>query len=440
MGGDSIGGPDARPGERTLVSIIIAVRNAVGTIDRALASAFAQTHPDIDILVIDGASDDGTAAKVAGAADRLAWWVSEPDRGIGDAWNKGIERVNGGIVVLLNADDELPSSFCSAVAAVLDANRPMVGYGDTVLIDADGRSVSQSAGSFDPGSLGRGFGFWHTSCAVTRLAYDVVGPFDPAIRIAVDTDWLLRAYRAGVPFVDHGARNYMHLGGLSTDRHLAARREYAGQLRRHGIGGGTGVRGLRGLLVASTAQAMGYARRLRWRRQLALVAIAMFNMIYRFVPSWGIRRRLLAAWGIQVGPSSAIHTPTRFLSRGRVTVGSRTLVNRDVVIDNRLAVTIGDDVSIAQGVRIFTLGHDIDDPYFAGQGRAVVIADRAVVFAGAMLMPGTNLGTGAVVLPGAVVTGAVDAWAVVGGVPARFIRWRSRDQRYRFEEPYHLQV
>ena len=423
-----------------LISIVVAVRNAAGTIEQALSSAFGQTYPRVEVIVIDGASDDGTAEIVERYSHRLAWWASEPDRGIGDAWNKGIAKSKGDIIVLLNADDEVHLEFCVAAAAALDATRPMVGYGNTMLLDELGRSVAQWPGTFDPTRLDRGFGFWHTSCAVTRLAYDLVGPFDPSTRIAVDTDWLLRAYEAGVPFVPHGAINYMHLGGISTKQHLGARREYADQLRQHQLPGGAGRRRRRGDVAAVIVQGLGFARWLRWRRQAALLAIAAFNAAYRATPSWPLRRRMLGFWGVEIGAGSAIHTPTRFLSRGRVRIGDHSLINRDCVIDNRLPVRIGDHVSIAQGVRIFTLGHDVDDPYFAGRGAAVAIEDRAVVFAGAMLMPGSHLGIGAVVLPGAVVTGAVEDWAVVGGVPAGFIRWRSKDQRYRFEEPYHLQV
>jgi acetyltransferase-like isoleucine patch superfamily enzyme len=429
---DPSGGP--------IVSIVVAVRNAAATIDGALASAFGQTYPSIEVIVVDGASTDGTAALVEAHADRLAWWVSEPDGGIGDAWNKGIARSTGAIVVLLNADDALHPGFADRAVAALDVGRPMVGYGNTVLLDASGRTVAEVTGKFDPDRLDRGLGFWHTSCAITRAAYDLVGPFDPSIRIAVDTDWLLRAIRAGVPFVPHGGRNYMRLGGISTDHHRAARREYAAQLREYGMPGGTGGRRLRGDAVAAAVGAIGFGRALRWRRQAALVAIALFHLAYRVVPSWAIRRRLLALWGIRMDPTSAIHTPIRFLSRGRMTIGARTLINRDAVIDNRMGIRIGDDVSIAQGVRIFTLGHDVDDPYFAGKGAEVRIDDRAVIFGGAMIMPGAHIGEGAVVLPGAVVTGRVDDWAVVGGVPAAFVRWRSRDQRYRFEEPYHFQV
>jgi acetyltransferase-like isoleucine patch superfamily enzyme len=424
-------------GERRVVSIVIAVRDGVGTIERALQSAFDQTHPYVEVIVIDGASTDGTRDVVERSADRLAYWVSEHDDGIGDAWNKGIAHSRGDVIVLLGADDELRRDFAASVVQALGPGALAVAYGDTVLLDATGRTVSQWYGTFEAEQLGRGFGFWHTSSAMTRAAFEAVGPFDTDTRIAVDTDWLLRAHARGIEFRRHGSLNYMRLGGVSTRRHRQGRREYADQLRRHGF---AGVAPLRVSTSAAVVQAVGFGRWLRLRRQAALIAIAAFHAAYNLVPSWWLRKRLLRAWGVTIGDNSAIHSPVRFLSRGRVTIGARTLVNRDCVIDNRLSVTIGDDVSIAQGVRIFTLGHDVDDPYFASVGQSVDIQDRAVVFAGAMLMPGTRIGMGAVVLAGAVATGTVEPWTVVGGVPARRIRERSRDQRYRLEAPYHFQV
>ena len=423
--------------ERPVVSIVIAVRNAVGTIERALQSAFDQTYPHVEVIVIDGASTDGTRDVVERSADRLAYWVSEHDDGIGDAWNKGIARSAGDVIVLLGADDELRRDFAESVVQVLDPEALAVAYGDTVLLDAADRTVSQWRGSFEPERLGRGFGFWHTSSAMTRAAFDAVGPFDTDARIAVDTDWLLRAHARGIEFRRHGSLNYMRLGGVSTRRHRQGRREYADQLRRHGI---AGTAPLRVSASGAIVHAVGFGRWLRLRRQAALISIAAFHAAYNLIPSWWLRKRLLRAWGVTIGDGSAIHSPVRFLSRGRLTIGARTLVNRDCVIDNRLSVIIGDDVSIAQGVRIFTLGHDVDDPYFASVGQSVEVQDRAVVFAGAMLMPGTCIGTGAVVLAGAVTTGTVEPWTVVGGVPARHVRARSRDQRYTLEQPYHFQV
>jgi glycosyltransferase involved in cell wall biosynthesis/carbonic anhydrase/acetyltransferase-like protein (isoleucine patch superfamily) len=423
-----------------LVSVVLAVKNAVATIELALESALQQTYEPIEIIVIDGGSTDGTRAIIEGHADRLAYWHSKPDAGIADAWNRGIARTTGDVIILLNADDALRHDFVEKALEVLPVGVPGVAFGDTLLLDEQGRTVMRVNGNFDPRHLDRGFGFWHTSCAVTRAAYELVGGFDPKFRIAVDTDWLLRAHRARVPFVRHESLNYMRLGGVSDRSHDEGRREYGAQVAEHGAGSAPWSGRVRVSLTNRALHLLGLARWIRWRRQVALLALAAFHLLYNGIPSWTIRRWLLRMWNIDVGEASVIHSPVRFLSRGRVTIGLRTVINRDCVIDNRMRVHVGNDVSIGQGTRIFTLGHDIDDPYFASTGKAVEIEDRAVTFAGAMLMPGARMREGSVALAGAIVTGEVEPWTVVGGVPARFVRTRSQQQRYVLAEPYHFQV
>jgi maltose O-acetyltransferase len=91
---------------------------------------------------------------------------------------------------------------------------------------------------------------------------------------------------------------------------------------------------------------------------------------------------------------------------------------------------IGNNVSIAGEVRIYTMEHDVDSPDFAETGAAVVIEDYVVIGSRVTILPGVHIGKGAVVASGAVVTKDVPSFTVVGGVPAVFIRNRSRDLHY----------
>jgi maltose O-acetyltransferase len=93
-------------------------------------------------------------------------------------------------------------------------------------------------------------------------------------------------------------------------------------------------------------------------------------------------------------------------------------------------LVIGNNVSIAGEVRIFTMQHDVDDPNFAEIEGRVTIDDYAVIGTRVTILPGVHIGKGAVVASGAVVTRDVEPYAVVGGVPAEFIRSRSKDLRY----------
>jgi glycosyltransferase involved in cell wall biosynthesis len=95
------------PSRSPYVSVVVAVFNGVDTLQRALDSLFAQTYRDWELVVIDGGSTDGSVAILERASDRISYWVSEPDRGIYDAWNKALSRLRGQWVVFLGADDYL---------------------------------------------------------------------------------------------------------------------------------------------------------------------------------------------------------------------------------------------------------------------------------------------------------------------------------------------
>ncbi len=106
------------------ISVIIAVRNGAGTLQRALDSVFEQTYDDIELIVMDGASSDGTQAILERNAARIAYWRSEPDGGIYQAWNKALDHVTGDWICFLGADDRFHASdIVASVAAALDRRR-----------------------------------------------------------------------------------------------------------------------------------------------------------------------------------------------------------------------------------------------------------------------------------------------------------------------------
>lgn len=177
-------------------------------------------------------------------------------------------------------------------------------------------------------------------------------------------------------------------------------------------------------------------RESRFQRQLKMIVIALFNGIYNFTPLFFLKRMVLRLGGIRIGKKSYIHSRTRFLGMGKITIGSHTTINPGCYLDNRVGIRIGSNVSIAHDTKIYTLGHDIDDPDFSVKGAEVEIGDYACIFAGAMIMPGVKIGEGAVVYTGSVVTKDVGDYEVAGGNPAKIIRKRSSDLRYELDYGY----
>jgi acetyltransferase-like isoleucine patch superfamily enzyme len=173
----------------------------------------------------------------------------------------------------------------------------------------------------------------------------------------------------------------------------------------------------------------------RLTAQAYFLGLATINTVHRFLPFFA-RRWLYRLCRFRVDASATIQGGVRFFHVGRLEIGAGTLVNRGVYLDNRAGIVIGKNVSIAHDARIYTLGHDVHDASFAARGQAVRIDDYAVLFAGAMVMPGVHLGAGAVVMAGSVVTKDVAPYRIVGGNPARDLGRREGEPAYRLDRRY----
>ena len=112
-------------------------------------------------------------------------------------------------------------------------------------------------------------------------------------------------------------------------------------------------------------------------------------------------------------------------------MGKESVINFGCYLDNRRGIYIGNNVGLAHNTKIYTLGHDLNDPKFGSKGSPVHIEDNVFIFSNAMVMPGVTVGEGAIVLAGSVVTKDIEPWTIVGGNPARKIRDRNRDVDYK---------
>lgn len=174
------------------------------------------------------------------------------------------------------------------------------------------------------------------------------------------------------------------------------------------------------------------------------------------IPSHTIRLFLYRYFfRIKIGKHSHVHWLARFNQPTGIEIGDNCIIGNDAFLDGRFPreqktgqkgnlviylkeffnpsyrpLKIGNKVSIAGEVRIYTMEHDINDPDFKEVGTPVVIEDYAVIGTRVTILPGARIGKGAVVASGAVVTKDVPEYAVVGGVPAVFIKERNRDLRY----------
>ena len=178
------------------ISVVTVCFNAAKTIEATLASVAAQTHPHIEHLIVDGGSSDGTLDIVRGWRGHAPKLVSEPDDGLYDAMNKGLDLFTGDAIGFLNADDRFASeSAVSRIAEALASGQSLrFAYGDLVLQRADGSPVRHwHSGPFDSERPNRGWLPPHPTFYVARALAKRVGAFDTRYRIAADIDWMLRA-------------------------------------------------------------------------------------------------------------------------------------------------------------------------------------------------------------------------------------------------------
>lgn len=175
------------------ISVLTPSFNAAGTIARTLDSFCAQDWPDRELIVLDGASRDGTQDLVAGYARDGVRLVSAPDRGMYDALNRGLGLFTGDAVGVLNADDAYASSGALRQIAGALEGADMV-HGSLVFRDGSGRAMRHWRAQARPaGGFRSGWMPAHPTFYVRRRVADTVGRYDVSLRIASDYDWMLRA-------------------------------------------------------------------------------------------------------------------------------------------------------------------------------------------------------------------------------------------------------
>lgn len=197
------------------VSIITVVYNGVKTIEQTILSVLEQSYKNIEYIIIDGLSTDGTQEIVRKYQDSIAYFVSEKDNGLYDAMNKGIQKATGEIVGIINSDDWYAKDAIESIVNYFERYEADLVYGDVVFVDQNGRERPNIKKPIDH--------IWfqcviqHPGIFVKRSIYERFGCYNTKYKIAADYDFMLRLYSENVRFgyVDKVV-SYFRLGGLST--------------------------------------------------------------------------------------------------------------------------------------------------------------------------------------------------------------------------------
>lgn len=204
------------------VSIITVVYNGVETIKDTIESILAQTYPEIEYIIIDGGSKDGTVDLIKSYGTRIAQFVSEPDKGLYDAMNKGIQRATGDVIGLLNADDFYRhQDVIKHVVETFDRTKSDAVYGDMLYVDRN--DVYNVRRYFRSGQYATGAFLWgwmpgHLSFFAKKKLYDQYGLFRLDLKSAADYELMLRfihKHKISLTYMDE-TTIVMREGGVSN--------------------------------------------------------------------------------------------------------------------------------------------------------------------------------------------------------------------------------
>ena len=210
------------------ISILTICYNRVKTIEETIQSVLSQDYPNIDYILIDGASTDGTQAVIEKYQNQLTTYISEPDKGMYHAINKGLAMATGDIVGLVHSDDTFYDEkvISKMVEAFLNAPDADAVYGDGLYVTNDETQKivrNRIGGHFSLRKLENGWLPLHPTVYIKRNVLEKYGLYDTTFKIASDTEFLLRyLYKEKIKiaylpiyFVK------MKMGGLSTSQSKA---------------------------------------------------------------------------------------------------------------------------------------------------------------------------------------------------------------------------
>ena len=216
------------------LSVITIVYNNTRDIERTMLSVLNQSYPNIEYIVIDGLSTDGTINIVKKYKSRISKFVSEKDEGIYDAMNKGLALATGDYVLFMNSGDEIYANdtVASVFASADDAD---IYYGETEMINDEGQSLGrrrhQAPEVLSLPSFKYGMSVSHQAIYIKR---SLTGPYDRKYQLSSDIDWILRAIKKAKTIVNvHQYVAKYLIGGVSKKRHRQSLNERFAIMKQH---------------------------------------------------------------------------------------------------------------------------------------------------------------------------------------------------------------
>lgn len=219
---------------KPVLSVITIVYNNARDIERTMLSVLNQTYDGIEYIVVDGASNDGTLDIIKRYENRVAKLISEKDKGIYDAMNKGLALATGDYVIFMNSGDEFYASdtVAKVFATASDAD---IYYGETEMVNDERESLGQrrhqAPDKFNWRSFKYGMSVSHQAIYIRR---SLTEPYDPQYQLSADIDWIIRAAKKAKKIVKVNGYVAKYLvGGMSKSKHKQSLLERFDIMKRH---------------------------------------------------------------------------------------------------------------------------------------------------------------------------------------------------------------
>ncbi|GIZ10039.1 MULTISPECIES: glycosyltransferase family 2 protein [Flavobacterium] len=206
------------------ITIITVCYNRSSTIEKAIKSVLNQNYQNIEYIIIDGNSTDGTQKIIEKYRDRLSQYISEPDKGMYDAINKGLHLATGDVIGLMHSDDEFyDEKVISTIVKRFNFEKNIDGvYGDGIYVsnDTEERLIrNRIGGAFSLQKIKAGWLPLHPTVYLKKTIIDQYGLYNLDFKIASDTEFLLRylyKYKIKMSYINTYIVK-MRMGGMSTN-------------------------------------------------------------------------------------------------------------------------------------------------------------------------------------------------------------------------------
>ena len=211
-------------------SIITITYNASQWLEQTILSVLSQSYPAIEYLIIDGNSTDGTVDIIKQYSSGVSYWVSEPDKGIYDAMNKGLQKATGDYVWFMNAGDTFyTSDTVQRVASRIQKKKvlPDIVYGETLIVDANGNSLGMRRLKAPDKLTWKSFRMGMLVCHQSFITKRTIAPlFDLKYRYSADFDWCIRCMKVSERIYNTRMTLSRFMdGGVSTSQRKASLKE-----------------------------------------------------------------------------------------------------------------------------------------------------------------------------------------------------------------------